>query len=74
MLKIQRPKRHLTGIPLAIVIACVVGPILTIINQFEGLFADAPFVVWKAVLTFMVPFCVSMVSQYLNRRAAADQS
>lgn len=46
----------------AILIALVVGPILTLINQWEGIFADAPFSVVKCALTFVVPFCVSLVS------------
>lgn len=44
----------------AVGVAIVVGPTLTLINQFEALFGDEPFNAVAAVLTFAVPFCVSI--------------
>jgi len=40
-------------------IALIVGTILNIINQYEGMMGFAPVVWWKAALTYCVPFCVS---------------
>lgn len=54
----------------AIRTALVVGPILTLINQWDALFGDAPFSFVKMVLTFIVPFCVSIAS---GRAAARDR-
>ena len=48
----------------ALIIATVVGPLLTVINQWEAVVGDGNLVVWKALLTFVVPFCVSLVSSY----------
>ncbi len=48
----------------ALIIAAVVGPLLTVINQWEALFGDGSLSVWKMLLTFVVPFCVSIVSTY----------
>ncbi|MDR5873529.1 methyl-accepting chemotaxis protein [Vreelandella gomseomensis] len=39
--------------------ALVVGPVLTVINQFEALWALSGFSVWQFALTMLVPFCVS---------------
>ena len=50
------------GIPRrAAIVALVVGPILTIINQFEALTGAQPLVWWKVALTFVVPYVVATV-------------
>ena len=43
----------------ALRLALVVGPMLIIINQWEALLGQAPFNIGKALLTFLVPYCVS---------------
>ncbi len=43
----------------AFVTMLIVGPILTIINQWERLWPFHP-VWWKVTLTFIVPFAVSL--------------
>ena len=48
----------------ALIIAAVVGPLLTAINQWEAIFGNGTLSIWKMLLTFVVPFCVSIVSTY----------
>lgn len=43
----------------AFVTMLIVGPVLTVINQWELLWSFDP-VWWKVVLTFAVPFVVSL--------------
>ena len=48
------------GIPRrAAIVALVVGPVLTAINQFEALAGAQPLVWWKVALTFVVPYVVA---------------
>lgn len=48
------------GIPLrAFLVALVVGPILTVINQYGALFEPATFHWGKFALTMLVPYCVA---------------
>jgi hypothetical protein len=63
----------------ALRIACVVGPILTVINQYDlllrGEFSLRLFS--KILLTFAVPYSVSSFSSaraYMEREAASSQS
>ena len=50
------------------IVACVVGPTLTVINQFDAIFGSAD-LDWVALaLTMCVPFCVSAYSGLLSRR------
>lgn len=44
------------------IMALVVGPILTLINQGDALVSDASLDLWKAALTFLVPYVVATVS------------
>ncbi len=48
----------------AVKVAAIVGPILTVINQYDVLLrGDYSFrVIAKIVLTFLVPYCVSSFS------------
>ena len=43
----------------SIIIAIIVGTILNLINQGDALLGSPPVVIWKLVLTYMVPYCVS---------------
>ncbi len=52
----------------ALVMAAVVGPILTLINQGDALVSDVPFSFWKAGLTFIVPYLVATVSAVATHR------
>ena len=58
------PEPHTRPVRKALIIAAVVGPLLTVINQWEALSGDGSLSVWKMLLTFVVPFCVSIVSSY----------
>ena len=52
----------------ALIMAAVVGPILTLINQGDALVSDVPFSFWKAGLTFIVPYLVATVSAVATHR------
>ncbi|PHR57151.1 MAG: hypothetical protein COA47_12125 [Robiginitomaculum sp.] len=45
----------------ALITMAIVGPLLTLINQWEGL-ARFDLNWWKVALTFIVPFAVSLSS------------
>ena len=49
----------------AIIIAIVVGTLLNIINQYDAFVGSSPFNWLKALLTYCVPFCVSLFSSWL---------
>ncbi|MBO9473619.1 hypothetical protein J7413_08720 [Shimia sp. R10_1] len=48
-----------------LIAASIVGPLLTLINQWSALFDGAPFDPFAACLTAVIPFCVSSLSTYL---------
>lgn len=52
----------------AFIMAAVVGPVLTLINQGDALFSGVPFNFWKAGLTFVVPYLVATVSAVFTQR------
>lgn len=52
----------------AVIVAAIVGPILTLINQWEAVTGQAPLVIWKILLTFIVPFLVSYFSSRMAHR------
>lgn len=54
----------------ATLLALIVTPILTAINQSEALFSDQAMNWGKVGLTFMVPYLVSTISQVLAARGA----
>jgi methyl-accepting chemotaxis protein len=59
----------------AVVVAVIVGSILVLINQWQGLFTDVPLDPLKAVLTYLVPFCVFLSGQWsASRERQADVS
>lgn len=45
-----------------VIVALIVGTLLTLINQFEAIVALHPINPWKAGLSYLVPFCVSVFS------------
>lgn len=53
----------------ALVVAMVVGPILTLINQWPAFSGAEAFAVGPALLTFCVPFVVSGFSGMMALRA-----
>lgn len=42
-----------------IAVGLIVGTILNVINQGDAMFGEKPLVLWKLVLTYCVPYCVS---------------
>lgn len=46
----------------AMKISLIVGTLLTIINQGDMIIAGQTPVIWKVILTYLVPFCVSSYS------------
>ncbi len=40
-------------------VGLIVGTALNIINQGDAIFGDAQFDIFKAVMTYLVPYCVS---------------
>ncbi len=55
----------------AVFIACIVGPVLIVINQVSDVMAGAGLSYAKAILTMMVPFVVSVVSSLLTSGKAS---
>lgn len=53
----------------SLIVAVVVGTILNVINQGDALFGDKPLVVWKLLLTFAVPYCVSTYGAVMALRS-----
>ena len=58
----------------AAVIAIVVGSLLNVINQYDAIFLGQQSINWlKVVLTYCVPFGVSLISGWLASRDAQSQ-
>lgn len=53
----------------AVITSCIVGPILTMINQSQAILALSGFNWVSFALTMIVPFCVSTASGYLSGRS-----
>ncbi len=51
-----------------LITSAIVGSVLTLINQGPDIAAGHYPSVWQVVLTFMVPFLVTMVSSFLADR------
>ncbi|WP_371833251.1 nitrate/nitrite transporter NrtS [Vibrio sp.] len=51
-------------------IAIVVGTLLNLINQYDAFVGDSGVNWVKALLTYCVPFCVSLFSSWLAARDA----
>jgi len=52
----------------ALVVAIIVGTVLNLINQPEGLLGDANIIWWKVLLTYCVPFAVSSYGSWAALR------
>lgn len=52
----------------AFIIALVVGSILNVINQYDAIWGEGVFSWTKALLTYCVPFIVSLVSAVITMR------
>ncbi|WP_373188325.1 nitrate/nitrite transporter NrtS [Halopseudomonas sp.] len=48
----------------AFLVALVVGSLLVLINQWQGIFAEAAIDYLKMALTYTVPFCVFLWGQW----------
>lgn len=57
----------------ALLIALIVGTILNLINQGDAFLTSADLNWYKALLTYCVPFIVSMVSSWLVEREFRQQ-
>lgn len=57
----------------AFVIALIVGTILNLINQWDVLLSSSEFNWLKGLLTYSVPFIVSIVSSWLAERELKQQ-
>ena len=53
--------------------ALIVGPVLTVINQWEAVSLLALPHLGKTALTFLVPFCVSFYTGYAMRKSMKCQ-
>lgn len=53
----------------ALVVAVVAGTLLTIVNQWQGLFGEEHIDWTKVVLTYCVPYLVSSASSFLSVRS-----
>jgi hypothetical protein len=66
------------GIPRrSLIVAVIVGTILNLINQSDGLLGRAPIDWTRLILTYMVPYCVSTygaVSALLSRSPSPETS
>ncbi|MGF1476247.1 MAG: nitrate/nitrite transporter NrtS [Geminicoccaceae bacterium] len=58
-------------VKVALTVALIVGPILTLINQGDSLFGEGRVNFWKMALTFCVPYLVSTTSTVLAHRDRA---
>ena len=56
----------------SIKVALIVGAVLTLINQHDALFGPKEFSYLKAILTFLVPFCVATYGAVTALKAQAD--
>ena len=54
----------------ALLTACVVGTVLTIINHGDNIMSGIYPPPWKVLLTYCVPFCVTTWGAFLGKRAA----
>lgn len=52
----------------ALTVSSLVGTLLLLINQFDGLFGEAEFRAIPAILTYCVPFVVFIAGQLSNQK------
>lgn len=58
----------------AIRISLIVGTVLTFINQYDAPMGQEPFKLIPALLTYVVPFCISTYSTCLTLRQLTGTS
>ena len=58
----------------SIIVALVVGTILNLINQGDSIISGGDISIAKALLTYMVPFCVSTYGAFCAASATMDGS
>ena len=56
----------------SLIVAAVVGTLLTLINQGRAVFGAADFQLWAALLTYCTPFFVSSYGVYASLARDAD--
>ena len=61
MLKLSHLKR-------GAIISAVVGTVLTLTNQYEAVVGDQDLNAIKALITYVIPFCVSLISALLEKK------
>ena len=66
MLKLSHLKR-------SAVISAVVGTVLTLTNQYEAVMGDQPLNMVKALITYAIPFCVSLLSALLEKKRVMQE-
>ena len=57
------------GIRRSLVVALIVGTALNLINQGDALLAGMQPVLWKLILTYLVPFAVASYGSYAALRS-----
>lgn len=74
-MRMMRPKealRRTFGLPAvrrSLIVAVLVGTVLNLINQGNSVLAEQPLVLWKLLLTFLVPFIVASYGSYAAFRS-----
>ena len=53
----------------SLLIASVVGTVITLCNQYEAVLGQQPLHLIKAIISYVIPFCVSITSAYLEKRS-----
>jgi len=56
----------------SLIVAIIIGSVLTAINQGDVIWAGQVPVWWKIVLTYCVPFCVATYGAYSALAASTD--
>ncbi len=51
----------------SLIVAMIIGTLLNLINQGDAILAGGPIVVWKIVLTYVVPYCVATYGAVTTR-------
>jgi hypothetical protein len=52
----------------SLIISSVVGTLLTVTNQYEAVFGAQPIKILKAVITYITPFCVTLMASLMERK------
>jgi hypothetical protein len=57
----------------AFLTACVVGSILTVINHGDNIISGDFPPIWKVILTYCTPFCVTIWGSFLGKKTKIIQ-